>query len=135
MSQVDKLFMYRIAPGPFFYGLVTSEKDWLALLDEMKFSGTRPPWITPGSDATTHHLEKADGARAAVVCMRPDSGHSMLVETGLVVHECAHIWQYICQTMRENEPSSEFEAYTLQMIVMDLLDALQRAQKRRRKKK
>lgn len=46
---------------------------------------------------------------------------TLLQVIGLVTHECAHVWQEIRLAMGEESPSMEFEAYTLQGLVQDVL--------------
>ena len=40
----------------------------------------------------------------------------------MIVHEAAHVWQNIREAMDEESPSHEFEAYSLQWIVHDLIE-------------
>ena len=39
----------------------------------------------------------------------------------LIVHEAVHVWQEIKQRMGEQNPSIEFEAYSIQQIVVNLV--------------
>ena len=39
---------------------------------------------------------------------------------GLLLHESVHVWQRIRQRMGEHNPSTEFEAYSIQAIAQDL---------------
>lgn len=39
----------------------------------------------------------------------------------VIVHESVHVWQEIRDRMVESNPSSEFEAYSIQMIALDLM--------------
>lgn len=41
---------------------------------------------------------------------------------GLLLHEAVHVWQKIRKLMGEKEPSSEFEAYSIQAIAQDLFE-------------
>ncbi len=40
---------------------------------------------------------------------------------GILVHEAVHIWQEIRTAMGEDNPSSEFEAYSIERISEDLI--------------
>lgn len=40
---------------------------------------------------------------------------------GLIVHEATHIWQEIKELLGEDNPSKEFEAYSMQWIAYELI--------------
>lgn len=42
---------------------------------------------------------------------------------GLIVHEATHVWQRICEDCGETEPSAEAEAYAMQNITLELIEA------------
>ncbi|MFA2889648.1 hypothetical protein [Acinetobacter pittii] len=61
----------------------------------------------------------SDGAYAVV--QLGDTSERKLIEIhGLLLHEAVHVWQKVKKLMREKEPSSEFEAYSIQAIAQDL---------------
>lgn len=61
----------------------------------------------------------SDGALAIV--QLGDTSERKLVEIyGLHLHEAVHVWQKVKKLMGEKEPSSEFEAYSIQAIAQDL---------------
>ena len=99
-------------PLPIFIGFAPDEKSFLA---EMERLGTKeiPPYTI--SDATTHHFRSDDGM-TCIVCIKPRKGICKEQWIGLLVHEAAHVWQAIRESMEEDNPSAEFEAYTLQYI-------------------
>ena len=39
----------------------------------------------------------------------------------IIIHESVHVWQEIREMMYEKEPSSEFEAYSIQQIASNLM--------------
>ena len=39
----------------------------------------------------------------------------------IIIHESVHVWQEIREMMYEKEPSSEFEAYSIQQIALNLM--------------
>lgn len=45
---------------------------------------------------------------------------------GLLVHEGAHVYQQFRDHIREDNPSSEFEAYTMQEIFLNLINEYDR---------
>ncbi|NNI58331.1 hypothetical protein C2817_11540 [Pasteurella multocida] len=46
----------------------------------------------------------------------------------LLAHEAVHIYQDMIKEMREEEPSPEFEAYSIQNIFLNLLNEFQKRQ-------
>ena len=50
-----------------------------------------------------------------------------------LVHEAVHIWQGFCDYIGEENPSKEFEAYTIQNITQRLFDAYKLALEQRAK--
>lgn len=56
----------------------------------------------------------------AVVQLGDTSERNQIEVYGLLLHEAVHVWQKIKKLMGEREPSSEFEAYSIQAIAQDL---------------
>lgn len=63
----------------------------------------------------------SDGAYA-VVQLGDTSERNQIEVYGLLLHEAVHVWQKIKKLMGEREPSSEFEAYSIQAIAQDLFE-------------
>ncbi|MGA6135893.1 hypothetical protein ACPER7_06255 [Acinetobacter dispersus] len=61
----------------------------------------------------------------AVVQLGETSGRDLIEVYGLLLHESVHVWQRIRKLMGEREPSSEFEAYSIQAIAQDLFEMYQ----------
>lgn len=89
-----------------------------------------PPMITNGADATTHFLESSE-QECAIVCLGAHKGRSAAEVNALLVHEAVHLWQEIRRLLGEKEPSSEFEAYSIQSISLSLMDSYAAQRKRR----
>lgn len=68
-----------------------------------------------------------DGAYA-LVQIGDTSERNTIEIHGLLLHEAVHIWQRIRQRMNEKEPSSEFEAYSIQSIAQDLFAMYQESE-------
>lgn len=62
-----------------------------------------------------------DGAYA-IVQIGDTSERSTIEVFGLLLHEAVHVWQRIKKLMGEDNPSSEFEAYSIQCIAQDLFE-------------
>ena len=56
----------------------------------------------------------------AIVQIGDTSKRTSVEIHGLLLHEAVHIWQRVRQRMGENNPSTEFEAYSIQAIAQDL---------------
>lgn len=58
----------------------------------------------------------------AVVQLGDTSGRDLIEVYGLLLHEAVHVWQRVKKLMGEREPSTEFEAYSIQTIAQDLFE-------------
>ena len=47
----------------------------------------------------------------------------------IIIHESVHVWQEIREMMYEKEPSSEFLAYSIQKISLDLMSEFEELSK------
>lgn len=103
---------------PIHYGFCPSEAAWKR---EMKRLGIKcEPY--PQSDARTATFEnKTRGDIAVIVTVheRYDEKPAVAV-MALIAHEAVHVWQAIRKEMGEDSPSTEFEAYALQDIILRL---------------
>lgn len=59
---------------------------------------------------------------SAIVQIGNQEHWSLNAVHGLLLHEAQHIWQELRKKMGEEDPSSEFEAYSVQRIAQDLFD-------------
>lgn len=57
-----------------------------------------------------------------IVQIGDTSNWSLLQIHGLLLHEAVHIWQELKIKMGEENPSNEFEAYSIQAIAQDLFE-------------
>lgn len=98
------------------YCLVTSKKDAKKVIKKYKLDdGCLPNDI--GSDAYAYHEPNA-----GIVVVRLLANNLSLADAiALIVHEVAHVKQYIMEQISEHNPSDEFEAYTMQEIAKNLI--------------
>lgn len=61
------------------------------------------------------------------LCVPIDDGRGIAVQIpkqpnplGTIVHESVHVWQKMMQYMQEDSPGIETEAYTIELIVLEL---------------
>lgn len=111
-----------LVESPAFYCLCTSEKQYKKVLKEL---GIKNPdvWLNVGGDATVHVIEntKNTSKLCCIVCIDITKGHSIPQIMALLVHEAVHIWQYIRESLGEDSPSAEFEAYAIQRLSLELM--------------
>lgn len=117
--------------GP-FVTLVLSDKQYQKAMDHCRIAkNDRSDWIkTPTADATVHFLEDGDKDMVAVVAIRVKKQTNPNAIIGLLAHESVHIWQRFKRRIGENEPSDEFEAYSIQTITQRLIEAYSKQAKR-----
>lgn len=107
--------------GPYLC-LVLSDKAFQVALDDLgQEKEGRPSWVMNShSNATCHTMENASGELSSVVCLRGWEEKTGIEIAGLLLHEAVHIWQAFCRRIGEHDPSSEFEAYSIQWLAQQL---------------
>lgn len=108
----------------YYYALCTNEKQFYKELKKFKITPQEIGyWIKEDSSATTHFIKSKDGKRAGIVCIDPKeaSNYEGIQIAALLVHEAVHIWQEFHKSIGELQPSSEFEAYSIQMFAQELM--------------
>lgn len=111
--------------APFFWGYCPSRKAWDVLARDFKIDMGWP--LDDGDEFmaanVTHFRRPADRKMCCVVTVSPDlmQGRVTRIEFhGVLVHEVMHVYQSMLESMREKNPSIEFEAYTVQSMYMEL---------------
>lgn len=110
--------------APLYYGLCTTEAMFRRELKRHNVLRDRwPNFILNGhSDATTHYFTQKNET-CAIVCIRARSENTGIQIAALLVHEAVHIWQEVKTLIGESSPSLEFEAYSIQAIAQELMEA------------
>lgn len=119
VKWLDRRIAY---PGPYLT-LCLSEDEYFRAFKDM---GVKPTdeWISSDvADATTHRLENDKGQLACIVCLRVKPHHKAVEIAGLLVHEAVHVWQRYADGIGEHTPGREQEAYAIQSISQELLQA------------
>ena len=108
--------------GPYIT-LVTSDEEFGRAMKHCKLERDGTKWIrTEQADATAHHIETSEKL-ICIVAIRVKPGFDGIQVASLLVHEAVHIWQRYCQYIGEHSPSDEFEAYSVQAISQELMNA------------
>lgn len=114
-----------------FYGLCLTEAAFQRELRRLKVKREDwPRFVSEGGHATTHYFDKA-GSRVVIVCLGEHKTRKPVEVYGLLVHEAVHIWQGECEAMRETSPGGEIEAYAIQSVSQNLINAYLNATKRK----
>lgn len=108
--------------APVYFGLCITEDAFQKQLKKLGVKRETWPKFSY-SHATTHFFEKPDGKRCVIVCISDWKERSGIQIAALLVHEAVHIWQEIRDVLGEKQPSSEFEAYSIQSISQELMDS------------
>jgi hypothetical protein len=107
---------------PVAIGYCPDETSWNR---EMKRVNGLAPWPEiPNAGGHTQWLknDKTDEA-IILVCVHPASGRSALEVIMTIVHEAVHVWQFLCEHIGEKAPGIEMEAYGIENISRELIDA------------
>jgi hypothetical protein len=111
-----------LVEGPYL-ALCTTEAGYKKAMRHMEIKEPLDSWISSGAHATTHTYADEDGHVSAVVCVRPDHDKTGIQVASLLTHEAVHVWQHWRDFIGEKNPSSEFEAYSIQNIAQTLMEA------------
>lgn len=64
-----------------------------------------------------HRPDHVESGICCIVCMDGYQEHSPVEIAGLLVHEAVHVWQRYCESMGEESPGAEQEAYGIQPLL------------------
>ena len=107
---------------PILYAVCYSEADFKRELKRLKVKADVPFMASTHAHMTTHHFEMG-GKNIAIVCVGDTSTLRLVEIVGLLAHEATHIWQTAKDHIGEHRPSAEFEAYSIQWIVQQLIES------------
>jgi hypothetical protein len=107
--------------SPVYLALCTTQKEFHA---ELKRLGVpKEPFIHGSGDATTSKYVSKEGKHCAIITIRKRKKTKRSQIDALLVHEAVHVWQWVKEILGEHEPSKEFEAYSIQSISQELIEA------------
>lgn len=80
------------------------------------------PWMDIKRDTAVVHTWEMDTKLVCVVCLNPKAVKADPIEVACtLVHESVHIFQRLCDSIGESQPSREFEAYSIERITERLM--------------
>lgn len=96
--------------------LCLSDKDFKKAARHCKLTDPGE-WIDTTRQKAVVHIWENGGQLTCVVCLNPDARRADPIEVACtLVHESVHIFQRLCQSIGETDPSMEFEAYSIERI-------------------
>ena len=116
------------------FALCLSDADFQKELKRLKIDEKIGFLKNEHSSATTQFFVNKTGAHCAIVCLKMDPAKTLEQVHALLVHEGMHIWREYLDLIGERNPSSEFEAYGIQLISQELMVAYRELSKPVRRK-
>lgn len=109
--------------------LCLSEKEYLQAAKHCNIDSPEK-WIDESKNFAVLHTWQRGGSLTCLVCLSAQAQDSdpITVATTLV-HEAVHVFQRLCDSIGESEPSREFEAYSIERISEQLMREFARRMK------
>lgn len=118
----DKVVWLKQSWQPVAVGFVPSEKAWHKEMWRMRCSEEWPE--KPSAAGHTKWLENHTTGHAVIlVTLHKSSERDAMEVISTIIHESVHVWQFICQMIGEKSPGIETEAYMIQNIAEQLIEA------------
>ena len=115
-----------LVTGPYLC-LVLSQAEYHQAMEDLDIEPHLwGEWIKPGYNGLVQTLQSKKGDHACIVSIANWEGRDPIEVAGILIHESVHVFQSLCRIMGESYPSDEFEAYTIQVIAMRLMDSFER---------
>lgn len=118
-----------IIQAPVYVALCRSEEALRWELRRLRIAyEVTPGFLGDGTTASTMTFSNSE-ERVCIVCLGDVRGSPPTRVAALLVHEAVHVWQEVARVMGETDPSSEFEAYSIQALSEKLFDAFVQSEK------
>lgn len=109
------------AHGPYLT-LCTTQEQFNLALRHLKLN-THGPYVSNNAIATLHTFEHEKQVIVCIVCISKQDGRKPSEIVGTLVHEAVHVWQEYAKYIGEDSPGKEQEAYAIQAIAQQLVQA------------
>ena len=106
------------------YSLVTSRKKYKKFCKEHEIEANKQVESIECDACVVTHLDNGSHHCVVVLLVSNDGDKNHLL--GVLAHEAVHVYQEFRDYIEENAPSSEFEAYTIQEIFLNLINEYDR---------
>lgn len=109
---------------PYYFTIALDEESYYAELKKLGIHVSLwGDFVGERSDATCHFYNNSKlNKDICIVCIKGWEKRDPIDLVGLLIHEAVHIFQATCSSIGETSPSSEMEAYSIQLISMELMD-------------
>lgn len=111
---------------PVYLGFCPSEKAWNDTLKEYKIK--EEPYPT-SHGRCTYLVNNISGDEVILLTINPKDTTSPLEIVGLIIHESVHAFDFICESIGEEKPSTELKAYSVQAIAQEMINAYNKCYK------
>jgi hypothetical protein len=111
---------------PYHYGFCPNARAWGFEMVRLKLK-VPPPYPAEYDGRCTHFECAKDRNACSIVTIRDGAKVSALTKAGMLIHEAMHVWRAMREAIGEHDPSSEFEAYSMQSIAMNLIYAYEQS--------
>lgn len=122
MKKTAQTVWINRGPYPVSIAFCPSEKAWNKTMKKMNIQSPNP---YPKNDACVSYFQAHGGHVSAIITVSSRFGKKTcpVSLTGLIIHEVTHVWQKVLENMGETKASSEMEAYGMQFISLQVMDA------------
>lgn len=104
-----------------YMALCLNEADYMKAAKHCKIP-MPDKWMDLDRHRGVTHTWERGGKLVCIVCLHPDSIKADPIEVaGVLVHEAVHVFQRLCDSIGEDKPSREFEAYSIDNIAERLM--------------
>lgn len=126
MSEKNEVVWIYLGIFPVNVGFVPNKKAWKAQMKEMGLKGEEYP-STAGRCVIFDH--KGTQTILVTIADGGEDEYKPAEVIGLLVHEATHVWRYVKKHIGETEAGEEVEAYAMQRITLDLIQAFNETRK------
>lgn len=113
--------------------LCLSEDEFLAAAEHCALKSPGE-WMDEKRQVACVHTWELNGSLVCVVCLSPPEDFDAIDIAAAITHESVHIFQRLCDSIGESNPSREFEAYSIEHIAERLMREYMRQTRKKKRK-